>query len=246
VLIYLGCCAVLAFATAILLALQGASPVAAAHAAFAVGAMPLVFAAMGHFVPVLTRSSGATGAIRRLPLAMQAAGLLALGALGGWLPGWALHGALTIGLVTTGVFLAWVLGKGRKALGRPHPGLAWYVAALSCLMLALLVIGLGLLWPPAYRLARLAHLHLNTLGFIGLSAIGTLHVLMPTALGRPDPLVAQRLLAAVAVDARRGGRRRAGGGPALAGAAGSRAAGRRGDGNPRRLGAHPQLWAAPW
>jgi hypothetical protein len=193
VLIYLGCCAVLAFATAILLALQGASPVAAAHAAFAVGAMPLVFAAMGHFVPVLTRSSGATGAVRRLPLAMQAAGLLALGALGGWLPGWALHGALTIGLVTTGVFLAWVLGKGRKALGRPHPGLAWYVVALSCLMLALLVIGLGLLWPPAYRLARLAHLHLNTLGFIGLSAIGTLHVLMPTALGRPDPLVAQRL-----------------------------------------------------
>jgi hypothetical protein len=61
VLIYLGCCAVLAFATAILLALQGASPVAAAHAAFAVGAIPLVFAAMGHFVPVLTRSSGATG-----------------------------------------------------------------------------------------------------------------------------------------------------------------------------------------
>ena len=61
-------------------------------------------------------------------------------------------------------------------------------------LLALLAVGLGLLWPPAYRLTRLAHLHLNTLGFIGLSAVGTLHVLIPTALGRPDPLAAQRLL----------------------------------------------------
>lgn len=193
VLIYLGCCAVLAFALAIGLALQGAAPAAAAHAAFAVGAMPLVFAAMGHFVPVLTRSGGASGMVHRLPLVMQGAGLLALGALGGWLPGWALHGAVSLGVVATVVFLVWVLGKGRKALGRPHPGLSWYVAALGCLILALVVIGVGLVWPPAYRLARLAHLHLNTLGFIGLSAVGTLHVLMPTALGRPDPLAATRL-----------------------------------------------------
>lgn len=193
VLIYLGCCAVLAFALAIGLAVLGAAPAAAAHAAFAVGAMPLVFAAMGHFVPVLTRSGGASGTVHRLPLVMQGAGLLALGALGGWLPGWALHGAVSLGVVATVVFLAWVLGKGRKALGRPHPGLRWYVAALGCLVLALVVIGVGLVWPPAYRLARLAHLHLNTLGFIGLSAIGTLHVLMPTALGRPDPLAATRL-----------------------------------------------------
>lgn len=192
-LIYLGCCTVLAFVLAIGLALQGAAPAAAAHAAFAVGAMPLVFAAMGHFVPVLTRSGGASGMVHRLPLVVQAAGLLALGALGGWLPGWALHGAVGLGVVATVVFLVWVLGKGRKALGRPHPGLRWYVAALGCLILALVAIGVGLVWPSAYRLARLAHLHLNTLGFIGLSAIGTLHVLMPTALGRPDPLAATRL-----------------------------------------------------
>ncbi|MBL8458096.1 MAG: hypothetical protein JNM92_01900, partial [Zoogloea sp.] len=159
-LIYLGCCAVLAFALAIGLAVLGAAPAAAAHAAFAVGAMPLVFAAMGHFVPVLTRSGGASGTVHRLPLVMQGAGLLALGALGGWLPGWALHGAVSLGVVATVVFLAWVLGKGRKALGRPHPGLRWYVAALGCLVLALVVIGVGLVWPPAYRLARLAHLHL--------------------------------------------------------------------------------------
>lgn len=192
-LIYLGCCAVLAFGAAILLAVKGAPPAAAAHAAFAVGAMPLVFAAMGHFVPVLTRSGAAKGAVHRLPLAMQLAGLLAAGALGAWLPGTALHAAVGMGLLATVLFLGWVVTRGRRTLGRPHPGLAWYVAALGCLMLALLAIGAGLLWPSVYRVARLAHLHLNTLGFIGLSAIGTLHVLMPTALGRPDPAAAARL-----------------------------------------------------
>jgi hypothetical protein len=45
----------------------------------------------------------------------------------------------------------------------------------------------GLLWPAGYGALRLVHLHLNTLGFIGLTAIGTLHVLMPTVLGKPDP-----------------------------------------------------------
>jgi hypothetical protein len=77
------------------------------------------------------------------------------------------------------------------------------VAALSCLLLALAGRSwLGLLWPAGLcGLARLVHLHLNTLGFIGLTAIGTLHVLMPTVLGQPDPLVAQRLQPPVAVDA---------------------------------------------
>lgn len=193
VLIYLGCCTVLAFAVAILLALRGEAPAAAAHAAFAAGAMPLIFAAMGHFVPVLTRSAGAEPRIGRLPLGLQGAGILVTGVLAGAFPGAALHAALALGLAASAGMLVWVLGRGRQALGRPHPGLYWYVAALSCLLLALLAIVTGLLWPAVYPLARLAHLHLNTLGFIGLSAIGTLHVLMPTALGQPDPQVASRL-----------------------------------------------------
>ena len=193
VLIYLGCCAVLAFALAIALALAGAAPAAVAHAAFALGAMPLIFAAMGHFVPVLTRSAGAAPTVHRLPLAMQAAGAAAVGVLAGALPGWALHGAVALGLAATGGFLGWQWRRGRAALGKPHPGLAWYQAALGCLLLALLAILAGLLWPAGYAALRLVHLHLNTLGFIGLTAIGTLHVLMPTVLGQPDPLAAQRL-----------------------------------------------------
>ncbi|WP_284189719.1 hypothetical protein, partial [Zoogloea oryzae] len=82
-LIYLGCSAVAAFALAVGLMVAGAPPAAVAHAAFALGAMPLIFAAMGHFVPVLTRSPGVEPAIHRLPLAMQAAGALVVAVLAG-------------------------------------------------------------------------------------------------------------------------------------------------------------------
>lgn len=192
-LIYLGASVVAAFGLAIGLAVAGAPPAAAAHAAFALGAMPLIFAAMGHFVPVLTRSAGAEAYVHRLPLVVQASGAVVVGVLTGVLPGWGLHVAATAALVATGVFLAWQLRRGRAALGKPHPGLAWYKAALVCLGVALAAILVGLLWPVAYPVLRLAHLHLNTLGFIGLTAIGTLHVLMPTILGQPDPKAAVRL-----------------------------------------------------
>lgn len=193
ILIYLGCSAITAFALAMALGLAGAPPAAVAHAAFAIGAMPLIFAAMSHFVPVLTRSGGAEPAVHRLPLVLQAAGAAVVAVLAGWAPGWALHGALLAGLVATGAFLAWAVRRGRTSLGKPHPGLAWYVAALGCLALALMAIFVGLLWPVAYGALRLAHLHLNTFGFIGLTAIGTLHVLMPTVLGKPDPQAGLRL-----------------------------------------------------
>ncbi|MBS0346628.1 MAG: hypothetical protein JSR69_09210 [Proteobacteria bacterium] len=192
-LIYLGVSVVAAFGLAVGLAVTGASPAAAAHAAFALGAMPLIFAAMGHFVPVLTRSGAAEKGVHFLPLALQLAGLLVVAALAGVLPGWNLHLAASIGIVAALGFLAWQWRRGRAALGRPHPGLAWYKAALGCLAVALVAILAGLLWPAAYAVLRLAHLHLNTLGFIGLAAIGTLHVLMPTALGQPDPQAAVRL-----------------------------------------------------
>ena len=75
----LGGAALAAVALAVGLALSGAPRAAAAHAAFALGAMPLIFAAMGHFVPVLTRTGGAPSALGRLPRAMQEA-IAAVGA----------------------------------------------------------------------------------------------------------------------------------------------------------------------
>lgn len=193
ILIYLGCTAIVSFALALVLGHLGAAPAAVAHAAFAIGALPLIFAAMSHFVPVLTRSGGAEPGIHRLPLVLQAAGVAVVAVFAGWVPGWALHGALLAGLGASGVFMAWAIRRGRASLGKPHPGLAWYLAALGCLGLALAAILAGLLWPAAYGALRLVHLHLNTLGFIGLTAIGTLHVLMPTVLGKPDPQAVPRL-----------------------------------------------------
>ena len=193
ILIYLGCTAIAAFALALVLGFMGAAPAAVAHAAFAIGALPLIFAAMSHFVPVLTRSGGAEPGIHRLPLVLQAAGVAVVAVLAGWAPGWALHGALVAGLAASGVLMSWAIRRGRASLGKPHPGLAWYLAALGCLALALAAILAGLLWPAAYGALRLVHLHLNTLGFIGLTALGTLHVLMPTVLGKPDPRAALRL-----------------------------------------------------
>lgn len=54
-------------------------------------------------------------------------------------------------------------------------------------MLALIAILLMAVWPSSWRSLRLFHLHLNTLGLIGLAALGTLPVLLPTALGKADP-----------------------------------------------------------
>ena len=56
------------------LALSGVgSPLAVAHLAFAVGIVPLILAAMSHFVPVLTRTGDPGRGITYLPIAAQLA-----------------------------------------------------------------------------------------------------------------------------------------------------------------------------
>lgn len=170
-----------------------APPAFWAHTVLAVGVMSLIPAAMQHFVPVLTRSAGASPAMARLPLAMMLAGALASLALLGALPYFAIGGAAGLALAALLALLAWVLRKGRQAVGRPHPGLHWYVAALLCLLLGLLAAMAITLWPAQHAALRAFHLHINLYGFVGLTAIGTLQVLLPTATGRPDPEVAARL-----------------------------------------------------
>lgn len=178
-----------AFATALALVLfGGAGTAAAAHVAFAAGIMPLIFGAMMHFVPVLTRSGTPAPALRRLPLAFLAAGILAAAAF--MQPEWfnpLVHAGAGLAFLAALAMAAWIVRCGRAALGAPHPGLYWYLAAVLCLILALAAV-LAMQMLPAQRAAlRLFHLHLNTLGFIGLTALGTLAVLLPTAVGRPDP-----------------------------------------------------------
>ena len=125
--------------------------------------------------------------IARLPWLAQAAGLLAVLAMQGLVPYWLLYGAATVDLVLAAVLLNWMAARARASLGSPHPGWRWYGAALGCLMLALLAILLTAIWPAYWYPLRLFHLHLNTIGLVGLAALGTLPVLMPTVLGKPDP-----------------------------------------------------------
>ncbi len=176
------------------LALSGVgSPLAVAHLAFAVGIVPLIFAAMSHFVPVLTRTGDPGRLIARLPGVAQLAGLVAVAAMQGLAPYWLLHVAAAVDLVLAAILLNWIAARARAALGSPHPGWRWYGAALGCLMMALLAVLLIPALPLYWKPLRIFHLHLNTLGLVGLAALGTLPVLLPTALGKPDPEAASWL-----------------------------------------------------
>jgi hypothetical protein len=59
--------------------------------------------------------------------------------------------------------------------------------------MALILVPAMSWWPETRPELRLLHLHLNTLGFVGLTALGTLQVLLPTALSGPDANAARRL-----------------------------------------------------
>jgi hypothetical protein len=184
--------ALAAFAAALLWS-PHAGRAAALHLIFAVGAMPLIFAAMSHFIPVLTRTRAAAAWLAGIPVVALAGGALAVGALSA--PGQfqGRYAAALLALAAAGSLLAWSRRRRAGMLGRPHPGLAWYEAALACLASALLAILASAVWPQQTIALYRLHLHLNTLGFVGLTAVGTLAVLLPTVAGRPDPDVGPRL-----------------------------------------------------
>lgn len=186
--------AILCFAGAVGLTLfVSIAPAGVVHLAFAAGVLPLIVGAMMHFVPVLTRGRAPAAMLHALPLAALAAGLLAAGAL--TFPWFyrAVHAAAGLALAVMLVLAVWIVRRARSALGAPHPSLHWYFAAVLALALALCAVFAMEVW-PAQRLAlRAFHLHLNTLGFVGLTAIGTLQVLLPTVAGQMDRGAAARL-----------------------------------------------------
>lgn len=194
-LVYLGICAILAFVAAIAAFLSAVPPAPTFHIAFAAGAMPLVFGAIIHFVPVLTRTGVPAAGIRYLPLVVQSAGISVPLALGGVWPYWLLHPAATVTSFAALTLIVWTTRRLRATLGTPHPGARWYGAALLCLFFAISLVPVWLALPELRPVLRLFHLHLNTLGFIGLAALGTLPVLFPTAQRQPDPQAGQRLRA---------------------------------------------------
>ena len=184
--------ALASFAGAVILGwVQPLPPAAHIHLALAAGVMPLILAAMSHFVPVLTRSATPAAGVQLIPLLALAAGALAVFSF--IAPNQAYYFAALLALAAVAAFAGWIVKRGRSALGNPHPCLYWYLAAIACLMLALAAVAAMALWPEQRLTLKRLHLHLNTLGFIGLTAVATLQVLLPTAVGRPDPQAATRL-----------------------------------------------------
>lgn len=180
--------ALLSLATAGILLITGlASPQLAAHIAFALGVLPLILAAMSYFIPVLTRGATAGLAAWLPPALAWSGGALAVLSFASdfWPTGLAL--AATLGGSAALSLGGWALYRAEKMFGPRHRGLDWYLAALAFLLLALLAVLLMPLLPERRNSLRLFHLHANLLGFVGLTALGTLQVLLPTCLGRADP-----------------------------------------------------------
>ncbi|MFA6062148.1 MAG: hypothetical protein WC736_06010 [Gallionella sp.] len=168
-------------------------PAAHVHLAFALGVMPMIMGAMLHFVPVLTRSRAAERQVARLPALAWMGGALISAFFIFSLPEIWRNIAALLALIACLVLGLWQIQRSRAALGGAHPGVRWYLAALFCLTISLLAVLSMSLWPVQYLALKRLHLHLNLFGFIGLTAIGTLQVLLPTAAGLPDPQIANRL-----------------------------------------------------
>ena len=186
--------ALLSLATAGVLLVTGrAAPQLAAHMAFAMGVLPLILAAVGYFVPVLTRSNAAGCAAWCPSLLAWAGGLWSVTAFATDFSPAGLSPAATLGLLAALGLGAWTIRRARGMFGPRHRGLDWYLAALGFLLLALLAVLLMPLLPAQRNALRLFHLHANLFGFVGLTALGTLQVLLPTCLGMADPDAALRL-----------------------------------------------------
>jgi len=166
-------------------------PAVLLHLVFAVGILPLILGSISWFTPVLTRSGPPEMATLGPPLLALAAGLLLLYALAGRFQIYPFAASLALAAV---LWISWwVRGRAIKSFGAPHPGLLWYRLALGALALGLAAILLGTLWPSQWLPLRRLHLHLNLLGFIGLTALGTWRVLLPTVSGFSDPTAASWL-----------------------------------------------------
>lgn len=161
------------------------------HLIMAIGIMPLIMGAMIYFTPVLTHSCAAGWLVLMLPLLALVAGILA--SIGLFWRRDLLPVPAVLALAAAGTLLGWMWYRARTMLGRPHPGLDWYRWALACLLLGLMAILVAMLRPEYWLALRRFHLHINLLGFVGMTAFGTLRVLVPTVAGYSDPDARGRL-----------------------------------------------------
>ena len=161
------------------------------HLIMATGIMPLIMGAMIYFTPVLTHSRTPGWLVMMVPLLALVSGALASTGLL-----WRrdlLPIPAVLALAAAGALLGWMWYRARTMLGRPHPGLDWYRWALACLLLGLMAILVAMFRPEYWVALRRFHLHINLLGFVGMTAFGTLRVLVPTVAGYADADARRRL-----------------------------------------------------
>lgn len=193
-LIYLGVSALIAFAAAFVFHILGILPaLAVIHLVLAIGVLPLIIGAIAHFVPVLTRGAGAPYQVTLLPVLCQLAGALVFAFFSGYAGIGALHAAASVVFLVVTGFGAWLALRAQCTLGKPHPGWRWYLVSVTFLAMGLALVPIMYIWPAMRPELRLLHIHLNVLGFVGLTAVGTLQVLLPTVLSGPDAAAASRL-----------------------------------------------------
>ena len=196
VLVFLVIAAILAMVGAWLLpVVSDLHRAAHVHLAFALGVMPLIMGAMTHFVPVLTRTRAAPRGVAGFAVLAWVGGALIVAFFIFTLPAAFRSAAAVLGLTAAIGLAICQARRARAALGGAHPGVRWYLAALACLGASLLAVLAMAVWPQQMLALKRLHLHLNLFGFVALSAVGTLQVLLPTAAGHPDPQAATRLRA---------------------------------------------------
>jgi hypothetical protein len=185
VMVALGLTAPMLFLAALILAsfLRQNTPTLV-HLILAAGVMPLIMAAMIYFTPVLTHSRAPSWPVLLLPGLALIAGVAAAASLFWWRD--LIFAPALSAMFAAGILLGWIWHRARTMLGRPHPGLHWYLLALASLLLGLLAISIAAFWPEHWTTLRRFHLHINIYGFIGLTAVGTLRVLLPTVAGYTD------------------------------------------------------------
>ena len=157
-----------------------------AHMALVGGIAQMIFGAMLTFIPPLLMVPFEEKTSRGFQYALLNGGTLGL------LVGFGIADLTVVGLAGAAVGLAFLmlfsdtLTMVRKSVQRTGLNLWFYGLAVLALLAGIglgELIAFGALTPDSVNLARLAHLHLNLMGFVTLTIAGTMHNLFPTVAG---------------------------------------------------------------
>jgi hypothetical protein len=158
------------------------------HGALVGGVAQIILGALLSFIPTLLMTGKDRAESHPLLYLLINAGALLL------ITGFWLKHSILIAAAGSLILLAFLtvfsdaIGQARASLNAPPLNLLFYGLALVALLGG---IGMGLAmamsWlPPTLQgQGRLAHIHLNLLGFVTLTIVGTMHNLFPTVLNAP-------------------------------------------------------------